>query len=696
MNTIPIILAADNNYAPYMSVLMISILKNAKSNPFLDFYLLVPDNFKEEYKNKIEKDCNFYKNKQINFVNMKKAFSETKRMISHITEQTYYRLRAAEILPDKYDKCIYLDIDTIVNCDLSDLYNVDLDDNYVAGVKGPIYHFSNNGNIKYCQKIGLPSIDQYINAGVLVLNLKRIRVNNITSLLCTTALNNFPSQDQDVINKVFYNHIKQLPFKYNVMTKYKSIADSTLPEYEKLCNLFGSESISEAISNPLIIHYADRIKPWQDKNCIFSNYWWKYAKCSRFYYTIIFGLIKQYTKSFKIHQLFSVKNQGVHKIITLFGIKIKLKNKRLVKEKQRMDFINSKFSHLEKLFTTAIDEELKTNYFISFSLRNDSLNKTTTDSFKNFISFQYDYVDTPSKFGVNIGDYVQSIAVLNLIQKLYPDTNIISFDRDNLGNYDDVPAFTIMQGWFSNSYTFLPNYRLTPVYIGMHVTNVAQNNIFKFLRYNPNYFYKETIGCRDKYTQKYFDKLGIPNYFSRCLTLTFPKRETLPTQNKIFLVNMPQEICEKLPKNIIDNAEIINQRIVDADQDDLFYYNSYNKYIKQTSDLLKKYQKEAKLIITPALHCASPCVAMGIPVILFENGKNNDRLSVLDGIIKKYSYDDFVNNNIDYNPVSPNIEDLKSAMINNLDLTVQVKKGMDVDLNQLNETRKFIQEYNII
>ena len=152
MNTIPIILAADNNYAPYMSVLMISILKNAKSNPFLDFYLLVPDNFKEEYKNKIEKDCNFYKNKQLNFINMQNEFSQTKKMISHITEQTYYRLRAAEILPVKYNKCIYLDVDTVVNADISELYNIDLEDNYVAGVKGPIYHFSNNVSLIFMDR----------------------------------------------------------------------------------------------------------------------------------------------------------------------------------------------------------------------------------------------------------------------------------------------------------------------------------------------------------------------------------------------------------------------------------------------------------------------------------------------------------------------------------------------------------------
>lgn len=345
MMNIPVILASDNNYAPYMSVLMISILKNAKSNPNFDFYLLVPDNFKNEFKTKIENDCNFYGNKQINFINMKNAFCETKRMISHISEQTYYRLRAAEILPDKYDKCIYLDIDIIVNSDLSNLYNIDLEDNYVAGVKAASYHFNENFHRRHCEEVGLPDICQYINAGVIVLNLKKIRVNNITSLLCTTALNNFPSQDQDVINKVFYNHIKQLPFKYNVMTKYKSIADSTLPEYEKLCNLFGSESISEAISNPLIIHYADKIKPWQDKSCIFSNYWWKYAKCSRFYYTIFFRLIKHYIKNFQIQNIFSIKNFGIHKIFNICGIKIKFKNQKLITklqiEQERIDRLNS-------------------------------------------------------------------------------------------------------------------------------------------------------------------------------------------------------------------------------------------------------------------------------------------------------------------------------------------------------------------
>ena len=336
MNTIPIILAADNNYAPYMSVLMISILKNAKSNPFLDFYLLVPDNFKEEYKNKIEKDCNFYKNKQLNFINMQNEFSQTKKMISHITEQTYYRLRAAEILPVKYNKCIYLDVDTVVNDDISELYNIDLEDNYVAGVKGPIYHFSNNGNIKYCQKIGLPSIEQYINAGVLVLNLKRIRDNNITPTLCEEALKNYPTVDQDVINKIFYNNIKHLHFKYNVMTKYKSIVDKTLPEYEKICKLFGKNIFEEAINYPAIIHYVDITKPWNNKNCIFAHYWWQHAKKSVFYNKIITNNIKNKiidTYMFLKQFIYTTEQEKTHKVIKIGWIKIKYKSPKIEQPK---------------------------------------------------------------------------------------------------------------------------------------------------------------------------------------------------------------------------------------------------------------------------------------------------------------------------------------------------------------------------
>lgn len=318
MTTIPVILAADNNYAPYMSVLMYSILKNAKSNPFFDFFLLMPGNFKEEYKQKIETDCQFYENKKLNFVIMN-SFSDIKMRIPHITQQTYYRLKAAEILPEKYDKCIYLDVDTIVNCDLAELFNIDLADNYVAGVKAVGYH-TPDGNKNHCKQTGLPDINQYINAGVLLLNLKLIRENNLTPVLCEEVKNNYSSQDQDVINKVFYNKIKHLPFKYNVMTY--DISHNA----NRLNIVFTPESINEAKNNPLIIHYADKIKPWHNKSEIFADFWWKYAKESCFYTRIL--------QKYLLHILYNRKQEQNHVVTTLCGL-IKIKTKIKIKENKK-------------------------------------------------------------------------------------------------------------------------------------------------------------------------------------------------------------------------------------------------------------------------------------------------------------------------------------------------------------------------
>ena len=48
-----------------------------------------------------------------------------------------------------------------------------------------------------------------------------------------------------------------------------------------------------------------------------------------------------------LETIFSVKNRNIHKIITICGIKIKLRNKTLIKEKQKQAFIEYKFKNLE-------------------------------------------------------------------------------------------------------------------------------------------------------------------------------------------------------------------------------------------------------------------------------------------------------------------------------------------------------------
>lgn len=267
MKWFPVLFATDENYAMQTFVALTSLIQNNTNNP-LDVYVLIPKRFPDPVASQYEL-LTQHNSVKINFVEMGTAFSDIEMRIPHITSPTYYRLLAAEILP-QYSKCLYLDSDVIVKEDLAELFSFDLDDHYVAGVKAPAYIVKNDISDRHCRELGIPSSDQYINCGVLLMNLDVIRRNKLTESFVALSRNAYSSQDQDVINAACYDHIFHLPFRYNVMTKY-------LNTTEKAVRVFGEHAVDSAIAHPYIIHYADRIKPWTDVDIPFAFDWWSYA-----------------------------------------------------------------------------------------------------------------------------------------------------------------------------------------------------------------------------------------------------------------------------------------------------------------------------------------------------------------------------------------------------------------------------------
>lgn len=211
--TIPIVLSCDNKYAPLMYTTMVSILENGFKNTYYTFYLLVPSNFSKNNENIILGINNKYKC-YIHFIYINNIFENLSMKISHITLPTYYRLLIGELLPQEFDKCIYLDVDLCVRKDLSELFSIDIKDNYIAGVVSPIYYFD---EAKHCKRLNLTSMKKYINGGVLVMNLKQIRKDNMTQKFIELSKKNYDSQDQDVLNVACYEKIFILPPKYNAI-----------------------------------------------------------------------------------------------------------------------------------------------------------------------------------------------------------------------------------------------------------------------------------------------------------------------------------------------------------------------------------------------------------------------------------------------------------------------------------------------
>ena len=266
--TIPLVLSTDGNYAPYLYTTMISILENANEKTFYEFYILVPFNFSKSIEKTILKINNNYKCK-INFIYIKNVFKNYIQKISHITLPTYYRLLIGDLLPKEINKCIYLDIDVCVTKDLSEMFNINLNDNYIAGVVAPGYFFNEK---LHCKRLNISSTKKYINAGVLVFNLFKIREDKMTQKFIELAKKNYASQDQDVLNVACFGKILTLPPKYNAMTvRLKE-------NHPLLKKLYSEKQIYEAKNNPFIIHYADFKKPWNSIGVYMETYWWNIAK----------------------------------------------------------------------------------------------------------------------------------------------------------------------------------------------------------------------------------------------------------------------------------------------------------------------------------------------------------------------------------------------------------------------------------
>lgn len=229
---IPIFLASDNNYAPFVATAIASICDN--TNSYCEFYVL-DGGISEENKARICDLKNQFDNFSVVFVKIDTdKYFKNFIVESYITVATYYRFVIADLFPD-LEKVLYLDVDIIAQGDISDLYNIDLA-NYVLGAvidQGDKLYIS-----RLKKNLNMDIFSHYFNAGVLLIDLKKWREDNISKKLFETEKKyrgNLLCNDQDVLNKLFENNYKELPICFNSMLTNK---------------------------NAIVRHFYNKVKPW--------------------------------------------------------------------------------------------------------------------------------------------------------------------------------------------------------------------------------------------------------------------------------------------------------------------------------------------------------------------------------------------------------------------------------------------------
>lgn len=232
----------DSNYNFQCYLSICSLLNN--SEEALNIFIIhnQPKSF-QPYKELLiskNQDINInikkFKNSNVNF---QKFFNVDNK---HISIATMYRLYLEYYIDTSIEKILYLDADVFAINRFSGAVNETfrklINSSYVLGAFDVVNY--NKGT----------KLKPYFNAGVLFIDLKKWREQNITKkLLEEYDLNpNYKYHDQDILNNVFKDSFLNIDEKLNL---HISLEDNAIKKFRK--------KIKE---NSVLIHYVGATKPW--------------------------------------------------------------------------------------------------------------------------------------------------------------------------------------------------------------------------------------------------------------------------------------------------------------------------------------------------------------------------------------------------------------------------------------------------
>ncbi|MGO3603485.1 MAG: glycosyltransferase family 8 protein [Enterococcus malodoratus] len=249
---IPVVTAADENYAPYLSV-MISTLLDRTSRKTPIRFIIIDDDLSVQSKEKLIQTAHKHSDSAvIQFVKVDEEIYEDFLVSDHITTTAYFRISMPKILAKKnYRKILYIDSDTLILDDIQKLYQQDLAGKTIGAIIDP-------GQTEALERLGVESDDYYFNSGVMVIDVERWNQQQITEKTIDYLKNNGDKiiyHDQDALNAVLYEQWHPFHPRWNMQSSL--IFDkhpAPTQQYEEL--------YKAGRKDPAVVHFTGHDKPW--------------------------------------------------------------------------------------------------------------------------------------------------------------------------------------------------------------------------------------------------------------------------------------------------------------------------------------------------------------------------------------------------------------------------------------------------
>ncbi|CAK7067475.1 glycosyltransferase family 8 protein [Saezia sanguinis] len=282
--------SSSDYFIPYLTVTLKSIVDNSDEHTNYDIIIFSKD--ASEANKKYVIDFISRKNISVRFVNVKEYFKNLKLYTAaHITIETYFRLVIPLFLKN-FDRVLFLDADLIITDDINKLYSMDIKGYPIAATEECLFsaHIRLYGKeaIDYVhKKLGLSDLDTYFQAGVMLFDVKKFSEFNYSTKLMEMVTNfNYNILDQDALNELFNNNYYRFGNEWNWPPMQKHMKE--LKYIEKMSPNIRAKYL--AVTDPKIIHYADKNKPWLDPNEDMAVTWWDYARTTPYYELILYRM----------------------------------------------------------------------------------------------------------------------------------------------------------------------------------------------------------------------------------------------------------------------------------------------------------------------------------------------------------------------------------------------------------------------
>lgn len=320
-NTVNIVFICDEKFIIPTVTAITSLIENKNKDSVYTVYV-VTNNLSVNSIDIFNKFNNI-ENVNIKIIEKSVEYSEISNKTSYVTKSAILKFELANILSN-LDKVLYLDGDVIVQKDLLELYNTELTNEYAAVVKD--FFVMKRFKPSIFERLNIAP-REYFNSGVMLLNLVKIREDNIVKKLFEyreNGINVF--MDQDALNVVFGDYVKYLDVYNNFLITYLiSFSIKEINNYFEIIEIVKNKD--DVVKKCLILHYASKAKPWIYHNTKFNEIWYSYYKKSPLKEKLHRTKYKRsYTLNF-LQRCFSITNNKAktHKIIAIAGVKIKIR-----------------------------------------------------------------------------------------------------------------------------------------------------------------------------------------------------------------------------------------------------------------------------------------------------------------------------------------------------------------------------------